>query len=214
MLFIFNGTDPDLSRPMNHSMIVGRESFRYPLRLPKIFWYFGNYRIRQELSFIFFPFGDLFGCSTKAVAGKVQKLQNRAARVLTSASYDSSTDFLLDKLGWKYLKTQRKIAKGTMVYKALNGLAPNYLAQMFTERSRITYYTLRDTSDKLALPQPRTNYMKTTLWNSLPVEARRDIPYLNLRRTAATFFDNFKFFNVYTYVTALMKTRCNVCLLH
>ena len=28
-----------------YSMIVGRESFRYPLWLPKIFWYFGNYRI-------------------------------------------------------------------------------------------------------------------------------------------------------------------------
>ena len=46
-------------------------------------------------------------------------------------------------------------------------------------RSRITYYTLRDTSDKLALPQPHTNYMKKSfysgaaLWNSLPIEARR-----------------------------------------
>ena len=87
--------------------------------------YFGNYRIRQELSFIFFPgpLATLFGSSTKAVARKIQKLQKRAARVLTSASYDTSIDFLLDKLGWKYLKTQRKIAKGTMVYKALNGLA-------------------------------------------------------------------------------------------
>ena len=84
---------------MNYSMIVGRESFRYPLRLLKIFWYFGDYRIRQELSFIFLPFGDLFGSSTKAVAGKIQKLQSRATRVLTSASYDTSTDFLLDKLG-------------------------------------------------------------------------------------------------------------------
>ena len=35
-----------------------------------------------------------------------------------------------------------------MVYKALNSLVPNYLAQMFTGRRRITYYTLRDTSDK------------------------------------------------------------------
>ena len=55
MLFIFNGTDPDLSRQMNYSMIVGRESVRYPLQLPKMFWYFGYYRIREELSFIFLP---------------------------------------------------------------------------------------------------------------------------------------------------------------
>ena len=99
-----------------YSMIVGRESFRYPLRLPKIFWYnFGNYRIRQELSFIFFPFGDLFGSSTKALAGKVQKLQNRAARVLTIIFYG--------------INLARNISKHNvkvMVYKALNGSAPNY----------------------------------------------------------------------------------------
>ena len=110
------------------------------------------------------------------MAHKIQKLQNHATRVLTSAS----TGFQLDTLGWKYIKTQRKIAKGTMVYKALNGLAPNYLAQMFTEPSRITNYTLRDTSDKLALPQPRTNYMKDSfsyskaaLWNSFSIEVRQ-----------------------------------------
>ena len=33
------------------------------------------------------------------VAGKIQKLQNRAARVLTSASYDISTDILFKKRG-------------------------------------------------------------------------------------------------------------------
>ena len=97
------------------------------------------------------------GCGT-TLASKIQKLQNRAARVLTSASYDISTDILSEKLGWIDLQSQRKIAKGTLVYKALNGLAPDYLAQMFTERSRITHYTLRDTGNKLALPQARTNF--------------------------------------------------------
>ena len=75
------------------------------------------------LSETFFSFGDLRGSSTKAVARIIQKLQSRAAKVLTSASYDTSTDFLLDKLGWKYFKTQHKITKGTMS----------------SERSRITY---------------------------------------------------------------------------
>ena len=173
--------------------------------------YFRNYRIRQELSFIFFhgPLATFLAPLRKRWHVKFKNSKHRAARVLTSASYDTSTDFLQDKLGWKYLKTQRKIVKGTMVYKALNGLAPNYLAQMFTERSRITNYTLRDTSDKLALPLPRTNYMKNSfsyhkaeLWNSLPIEVQREFMlYLNLRRTAAT---------LYTYITALVKTRCNI----
>ena len=52
------------------------------------------------------------------LAGKIQKLQNRAARVLTSASYDTNTDILFKKLGWKDLQSQRKIAKGTLVYRS------------------------------------------------------------------------------------------------
>ena len=100
--------------------------------------------------------------------------------MLTSASYDTSTDILFEKLGCIDLQSQRKIAKGILVHKALNGFAPDYLAQMFTERSIITYYTLRDTGDKLALPQARTNYLKysfgysgAVLWNSLPNEVRQ-----------------------------------------
>ena len=119
------------------------------------------------------------GCGT-TLACKIQKLQNRAPRVLTSANYDTNTDILFEKLGWTDLQSQRKIAKGTLVYKALNGLTPDYLTQMFTERSRIAYYTLRATGDKLALPQARTNYLKDSfsysgavLWNSLPNEVRQ-----------------------------------------
>ena len=65
MLFIFYVTDPDLSRSMNYSMIVGRESFRYPSRLPKIFWYYR--KLSSPLR--------LCGSSSKAVAGIIQKLQ-------------------------------------------------------------------------------------------------------------------------------------------
>ena len=36
------------------------------------------------------------GCGT-TLAGKIKKLQNRAARVLTSANYDTSTDILFEK---------------------------------------------------------------------------------------------------------------------
>ena len=113
-------------------------------------------------------------------ADKLQKLQNRAARVLTSSSYDTNADYLFEILGWRNLASQRKIAKAIMVYKSVNGLAPDYLSEMFVDRSNITNYTLRDTTGKLAIPQPRTNYLKNSfsysgavLWNSLPTELRQ-----------------------------------------
>ena len=48
------------------------------------------------------------------LANKLQKLQNRAARVLTSSNYDTNAEYLIEKLSWKNLESQRKIAKATV----------------------------------------------------------------------------------------------------
>ena len=63
-----------------------------------------------------------------------------------------------------------------MVFKFLQGLAPDYLASKFSERN--TSYNLRDSENKLKVRLPRTNYFKNSfsysgsaLWNRLPYEA-------------------------------------------
>ena len=134
-------------------------------------------------------------CS-KTLADKLQKLQNRAARVLTFSNYDTSADPLIQKLGWKKLEIQRKIQKAVMVYKSLHGLAPGYLNSIFTDRSSIINYTLRDTENKLAIPKPRTNYLKNSfsysgavLWNSLPVGLRRSNTLSKFRAGCSDFFN-------------------------
>ena len=108
---------------------------------------------------------------------KLQKLQNRAARILTLSNYDVNAGQLLEILGWKNLHRQRNIQKATMVFKCLHGLAPDYLASKFAERN--TSYSLRDSENKLDVRLPRTNYLKNsfsysgaTLWNCLSYEAR------------------------------------------
>ena len=68
-----------------------------------------------------------------------------------------------------------------MMLKSLNGLAPVYLKDLFSERH--TDYdmrdSLRDSLRKLNLPKPRTDYLKRSfgysgalLWNSLPENIR------------------------------------------
>ena len=105
---------------------------------------------------------------------KVQKLQNRAARVLAYSSYDVDAGHLFKLLGWKNLPCQQQIQRATMVYRSLHGLAPNYLSSKF-ERREVTH-NLRDSENKLNVPLPRTNYYKNSfsysgaiLWNSLPL---------------------------------------------
>ena len=77
-----------------------------------------------------------------------------------------------------------------MVYKSLNGLAPNYLSSRFIQRSDvITAYNLRGSDGKLVIPLPRTNYYKNSfgysdvvLWNSLPSAARQATSLTSFRR--------------------------------
>ena len=131
----------------------------------------------------------------KTLAEKLQKLQNRAARVLTFSSYDTNADVLIDKLGWKKLSSQRQFQKAVMVYKSLNGLAPDYMHSMFVNRDSVNLYSLRNTEGKLAVPKPRTNYLKNSfsysgavLWNSLPIGLRQANNLTNFRAGCAKLF--------------------------
>ena len=58
--------------------------------------------------------GEIWGCCNKPLFIKLQKLQNRAARILLRASYDTNADSIIDKLDWRKLDTQRQISKYTM----------------------------------------------------------------------------------------------------
>lgn len=123
------------------------------------------------------PHFDYFN---KTLSDKLQKLQNQAARILVLSSYDTNAGFFFERLGWKRLESQRQMQEVVMVYKSLNGLVPTYLQSIFTDRTNITQYELRDTVGKLALPLSRTNYLKNSfsyqgavLWNSLPPTLRQ-----------------------------------------
>ena len=82
---------------------------------------------------------------------------------LSHSSYDADANQLFKELGWDNLETWRQKLKAEMVYKSLNGLAPNYLSSKFIQRSDvITSYNLRDSDNKLAIPLPRTNHYKNS----------------------------------------------------
>ena len=112
------------------------------------------------------------------VARQTAKVQNREARVLTCPNYDADVNNLFELLGWKTLVSQRQIERVTMVFKSLQGLAPEYLCSTFVHH--VSGYYLRDSVNKVNVPQPRTNYYKNgfsysgaVLWNSLPLQLRK-----------------------------------------
>ena len=85
---------------------------------------------------------------------KLQKLQNRAARVITKSQYDASSRNLFSKLGWDNLLTRRKKHKAILMFKTINDLTPFHLHELFESRS--TGYNLRNSEHTLFVPKPRT----------------------------------------------------------
>ena len=66
-----------------------------------------------------------------------------------------------------------------MMYQSLHEMTPEYLSSRFVFRNDITSNRLRNTENKLALPQPRTNYLMKSfsyggarLWNSQSSDLR------------------------------------------
>jgi len=62
-----------------------------------------------------------------------------------------------------------------MMYKTLNGMAPKYMEDMFSQHTGNFSYNLRASCKNDALPQPKTYYSRNSfaftvakLWNSLP----------------------------------------------
>ena len=108
---------------------------------------------------------------------KLQKLQNRASRVILKANYATSSSVLREKLHWDTLQTRRHKQKAVMMFKSLNNLTPKYLSELFKPYS--TDYNLRNVDKKVALPFPHTDFLKRSfsysgamIWNDLPQNIR------------------------------------------
>ena len=111
---------------------------------------------------------------------KLQKFQNRAARIIAGASYEIPSADVLETLGWEALEVRRKRNKAILMYRILNNQGASSLKESFTRISALEInYNLRNSSTDLVLPHPKREVLKNSfklsgakLWNSLPLQAK------------------------------------------
>ena len=123
------------------------------------------------------PLWDNCGIGLK---DRLQKYQNRAARVITGATYDIRSSELLDNLNWKPLEERRNYLKSIFIYKILNGHTAPSLKEAFQfNNERHNTYNLRNRDTDLAPPMPKKEFSKRCFsyngalhWNNLPHEAK------------------------------------------
>ena len=122
---------------------------------------------------------------SKGLPEKLQKMQNRAARILTFSNYEVRSSVLLDELGWERLEYVRLKQLAVTMYKIHNYLSPSYLRRIFTNTSNVHSHNLRNSELNYYVPRPRTESAKgspTVLWNKIPSEIR-NLPSLNVFKT-------------------------------
>ncbi len=119
----------------------------------------------------------VWGFTSGVNIDKVQRLQNRAARIITS-NYDFNIRGLelVKELGWLNIRQRRDYFAGILVYKSLNGLSPDHMSDMFTHLRDISDYQTRSAvSSNLYVPRVNKAIFSQSLqvngpkvWNSLP----------------------------------------------
>ncbi len=94
---------------------------------------------------------------------KLQKFQNRAARVITGADYDVRSSEVLNKLGWETLAKRRELNKLVWMYKVLgNHTTPNLKDLFFRRNASQNIYDLRNSETDLSLKKPKMEFLKKT----------------------------------------------------
>ena len=68
------------------------------------------------------------GCCGVTKLQTLQKLQNRAARIVTKSSFDTPSIGLIQSLSWPTVSDIIKSETATTVFKSLNGVVPEYLS--------------------------------------------------------------------------------------
>ena len=99
----------------------------------------------------------MWGRCGETLLDKLQKLQNRAARIVTNSSYDASSLSLIGSLGWLTIQEMIEFETATTVYNSLHGLAPEYMQLMVTKLSENTSRSLRNTDTDLRIPRFATS---------------------------------------------------------
>ena len=112
------------------------------------------------------------------LSSRLQKLQNRAARIIMNMGYNIPGMEAINALGWETLETRRAKSKVKQMYKVLNGLAPSSLAALFVHKRNITEDDLRGSSI------PDYNYLcqkpKTVRKASVMMELNYGTHYLQI----------------------------------
>ena len=137
---------------------------------------------------------EVWGCMGKGLCDRLQRLQNRAGRIITFSDYNTRSADILQDFRWDALEQRRSKQLAISVFKSLNNLYPESLKNMFKPTSGVHSYNVRGASNNIFVPRPRTEaakrafrYRGAVMWNGLENVLKDEIN-LNSFKSALSLF--------------------------
>ena len=130
----------------------------------------------------------MWGVCGAAEIHQLQKLQNRAARIITGSNYDAPSKPLIESLGWKTINDMIQFESRVMVFNSLNRLTPQYLSdllcgslhQSLIQPKKHLHGSYAAKEEHLDWPE-KLLFMVAELWNGLPDPSKRASSLISFR---------------------------------
>ena len=124
----------------------------------------------------------------KGLSERLQKLQNRAARLIMNLKNEHGHSVLArNSLGWELSEKRRVKMKARIMYKTVNKLAPSRLCDLFQNVNKINDNNLRGSSTRVYIPMTKTEFLKQSfcydgakIWYQIPDEIRNSASLTSL----------------------------------
>ena len=120
---------------------------------------------------------SVWGCCGKTQIDILQRLRNRAARIVMNSSYHASAAGLIKRLGWPTISDI--ILGDKNLFKSTNSLVPEYLSELFVKNSALNTTRLRNTEADLRVPLLKTangqksiSFRGSKIWHQLSSDVR------------------------------------------
>ena len=126
---------------------------------------------------------------------RLQRIQNRAAKIVFKEKKHDRATPLLTELHWLPVEKRISYKVALIVFKCMHKIAPGYLISLLSMPHR-SNYGLRSSKDTLYLNIPRVDSKKgeasfdfcgPKTWNNLPYELRSSISIESFRKKLKTY---------------------------
>ena len=102
---------------------------------------------------------QVWGGLGSTLSDKLQRLQNRAAPIITKCGYDVRSCVLLQHLNLDNLETRRNQQLATLMFKVRNSMVPRSISNLFQRTDDVHNYETRQVQNYFP-PKPNTHFKK------------------------------------------------------